>query len=179
VVWNEAIHSVPFTRGIGADLPPADEYALIHHHYTSVAQYVDRLNRYTDHQLKQLLSVNTRFGWEMLVIKPAQEFLTQYFARRGFADGIHGLALAGLQAFSELVLYLKLWQQTGFVNQNISLARVNHELSEQAREYLWWYYQSRIDASSVPGRWYWKLVRGFRTHRLLPQKLTKFISNWS
>ena len=55
-----------------------------------------------------------RFLPQDLVLKPMEEFIRQLFARKGYLDGIHGLALAGLQAFSEFVLYLKLWSDEGF-----------------------------------------------------------------
>lgn len=178
VVWDEAIHSVPSTRGQGADFPPTMEYALIHHHYDTISQYVSRLNRYTDHQLKLLLDQNTRFSWDLLISKPSQEFLTQYFARHGYSDGVHGLALSLLQAFSELVLYLKLWQYTGFPKSQPVPEQVNVELAEQGRQLGWWYYQSRIESSSGLTRPFWKLVRKVRTLRLFPYKEYKSISKF-
>jgi len=40
--------------------------------------------------------------------------LRRYFAEEGYKDGIHGLALNLLQAFSELIVYLRIWEQEGF-----------------------------------------------------------------
>jgi (heptosyl)LPS beta-1,4-glucosyltransferase len=176
VVWDEAIHSVPLTRGVGADLPPTVESALIHHHYDSISQYVARLNRYTDHQLKLLLDKNTRFSWNLLIAKPIQEFLTQYFARRGYQDGLHGLALSGLQAFSEFVLYLKLWQQTGFTAQKLTPRQTATEIAEQYRQYLWWYYESRIQESSWIMKPFWHLIRSFRTYTFFSYRFKNIVS---
>ena len=119
VAWDDTIHSIPFTRGIGADLPAEENLALIHHHYDSISQYVDKLNRYTDYQMTVVLERGYNFNWVDLWHKPFAEFINQFFARRGYADGIHGLALAGLQGFSELVLYLKLWQHSQFISGDI------------------------------------------------------------
>ncbi len=163
VVWDEAIHSVPSTRGTGADFPVDQDHALIHHNYNSVSQYVSRLNNYTDFQLKLLLDQNTRFSWDLIITKPFAEFITQYFARRGYKDGLHGLVLASLQAFSELILYLKLWQQSGFIEKSLSPAQVQSELDDQAKNLVWWYYQTRIDTSSFIFRPFWKLVRRIKT----------------
>ncbi len=161
VSWEDAIHSVPYTRGTGLDLPAQEDFTIIHHHYSSISQYVDRLNRYTDHQLQPLLDSGYNFAWTDLVDKPLSEFLNQYFARRGYSEGVHGLALAGLQAFSELVLYLKLWQHSGFVPTQVSSSTLTSRLSAKAQEYHWWSYQARIDTAHPLIKPFFKLVRKF------------------
>lgn len=138
VVWDDAIHSIPQTRGRGLDLPVDPQTAIIHHHYDSISQYVERLNRYTDHQLSQLTKQSIQFSWPLLIQKPGSEFFTQYFARQGYKDGIHGLALAGLQTFSEFVLYLKLWQTQKFSPSSIPIHQVSKEIKKQYQSLLWW-----------------------------------------
>lgn len=161
VTWEDTVHSIPFTRGTGRDLPATEETAIIHHHYDSISQYVDRLNRYTDHQLQPLLDSGYNFAWTDLVDKPLSEFLNQYFARRGYSEGVHGLALAGLQAFSELVLYLKLWQHSGFVPTQVSSSTLTSHLSAKAQEYHWWSHQARIDTAHPLIKPFLKLARKF------------------
>jgi (heptosyl)LPS beta-1,4-glucosyltransferase len=143
VVWDPAIHSIPQTRGVGRDFPLEEKFAITHHHYDSISQYIDRLNRYTDHQLNLLLGQKKDFSWPLLVTKPSQEFLNQYFARQGYKEGIHGLALAGLQAFSELVLYLKLWQTTGFKEAQVPQSQFHRLVTDQFRQLRWWVYENR------------------------------------
>lgn len=170
VIWDEAIHSIPSTRGQGLDFPQEVDYAIIHHHYENIPQYLERINRYTDHQLAQLLESRVEFSWTLLIEKPLQEFLTQYFSRSGFKDGIHGLALSGLQAFSEFVLYLKLWQSLGFVQKDLRIGEVNSEFDNQKRQYSWWYYQSQIDSSSPVKKSGLKILRKISTFRFsLPE----------
>ncbi len=149
VVWGDAIHSIPQTRGRGLDLPADSKIAIIHHHYDTISQYVDRLNRYTDHQLSQLSTRDVVFSWPFLIQKPAAEFFTQYFARQGYKDGLHGLALACLQAFSELVLYLKLWQNQKFPPHTISPSQVTREVKNQYRNFLWWQGEIRLSGSRL------------------------------
>lgn len=148
VTWEDTIHGIPQTRGAGSDFPADEKHAIIHHHYTSISQYVNRLNRYTDFQLIALQKSKKIFVWTDLIIRPFQEFLIQYFTREGFKDGIHGLSLAGLQSFSELVLYLKFWQSLGFPKTSISLPNLFSTLRSQSKQYSWWYYEKRI---SEPG----------------------------
>jgi len=141
IVWSDAIHSIPVTRGQGADFPPDEKNALIHHNYNSVSQYLDRLNRYTDFQLQNLLDQSIKFSWPLLISKPGGEFLNQFFSRQGYRDGIHGLALAGLQAFSELVLYLKLWQAEGFKSGLVPLSDFHKQIVDLFRQTRWWLYE--------------------------------------
>lgn len=141
VVWSDVIHSIPTTRGRGADFAATEELAILHYHYDSITQYLDRLNRYTDHQLKYLHSQKIQFNWSDLISKPSQEFIRQFFARKGYQDGVHGLALASLQAVSELTLYLKLWQSTGFKKSAITLSQFNSVSSSEFKQLRWWLYE--------------------------------------
>lgn len=52
VSWDEIIHSVPMTEGRGMDLEAKDELAIIHNHYETVEQFIERMNRYTTVQAK-------------------------------------------------------------------------------------------------------------------------------
>lgn len=114
VEWSEIIHSVPTTSGRGVDLDGKEQWAILHHHYETIEQYIERLNRYTTKQLQALKDKDYKFAATDLLRKPSEEFLSRYFAGQGYKDGVHGLALAGLQAFSEFVLYLKAWQSADF-----------------------------------------------------------------
>lgn len=159
VTWDPAIHSVPFTRGIGHDFPLDERHAIIHYHYDTISQYVDRLNRYTDHQLEVVQARGHNFSWTDIIDKPIAEFLTQYFARKGYTQGFHGLAISGLQAFSELVLYLKLWQQSEFVSHDVTPDQFESEFNKKTKEWNWWKYQAKIDNANFFTKPLLKLLR--------------------
>lgn len=163
VIWQETIHSIPITNGVGIDLSPTEDHAIIHHHYSSVGEYIDKINRYTDFQCQQLSSSQYQFKWSDIIKKPLNEFLMQYFARRGYKDGLHGLALSLLQAFSELVLYLKLWQESGFAQHKITPKDTVEALSSKKKEFIWWFYESRIETAFVLFRPWLKLIRKLKT----------------
>jgi glycosyltransferase involved in cell wall biosynthesis len=139
VEWNEIIHSVPITKGKGADLEANKENAIIHNHYETIEQYVNRLNRYTTYHAKNINKRGYVFKWRHLITKPSDEFLSRYFGERGHKDGVHGLALSLLQAFSELVLYLKLWQLGGFQRQTVETGKVIGELKSAQKNANYWY----------------------------------------
>lgn len=139
VSWNDEIHSIPITLGKGSDMMVDEKNAIVHHHYKSIDQFLTRLNRYTSLEVKQLKSREEHFYWRMLITKPAQEFITRYFAWQGYKDGIHGLALSLLQAFSFFIVYLKLWETEKFSEASISLAETQSEMQRIYRESYYWY----------------------------------------
>lgn len=138
VSWSEIIHSVPETRGRGLDLEADEGNAIVHYHYTSVEQYIERLNRYTTEHAKLLIKDGYEFNWADLIKKPINEFLSRYFQGEGYKDGLHGLALSALQAFSELVTYLKIWQKQKFKEETVGLEEVIDEMKEAESDLHYW-----------------------------------------
>jgi glycosyltransferase involved in cell wall biosynthesis len=138
VSWSEVIHSVPTTTGSGFDVSPEPELAVTHFHYETIEQYIGRLNRYTTEHAKLIQKTGYKFSWRDLIKKPANEFLSRYFFGQGYKDGIHGLALSGLQSFSELVVLLKIWQNEGFEAKPIGLKSFGNELKMTERDMGFW-----------------------------------------
>jgi (heptosyl)LPS beta-1,4-glucosyltransferase len=120
VSWDEKIHSIPITLGEGEEIPAEENLALIHYNYTSVDQYLERNARYAQFRASQLIKEGYHFSVEDLIRKPVNEFLSRYFEGEGYKDGLHGLILAGLQSFSEFLVYLKIWEKEGFGHQEVS-----------------------------------------------------------
>ena len=139
VKWSNKIHHDPEVSGQGLKLEAEEKYAIIHYHYESVSQFLERLNRYTDIQAKELMADGVKFEWRFLLNKPLGEFLGRYFANRGFEDGLHGLTLSLLQAFSFLVVYLKVWEIEKFTPQDITLSQLKEESKKGALEITYWF----------------------------------------
>ena len=159
IKWDKAIHSVPFTRGEGVELEADSECVIIHHNYSTISEYLGKMDRYTDHLKESVLSHNYKFSITDLISKPIDEFITQFFARRGYKDGIHGLILSLLQAFTELVVYLKIWEDKGSTEIELKGMKLNETLKLKTQEFKWWKYQMEIDNSNpIKGIWL-KLVR--------------------
>lgn len=156
VTWSEVIHSVPMTTGEGIDLADKEEFAIIHHHYDSIQKYLEIMDRYTSVQSEMLAKKGYKFIWKDLVKKPTEEFLSRYFFGDGYKDGLHGLALSALQAFSEFILYLKVWESEKFLEQYTSLDEIKDELGLAIKNTKWWIADSEVKSksflSSLPAR---------------------------
>lgn len=140
VTWTDKIHIPPKTEGQGSKLEAKHEYALDHNHYISIGQYLTRLNKYSDVQAKELIEEGYAFTWQDLIRKPLSEFLTRFFVWEGYKDGVHGLALSLLQAFSFFIVYLKIWEQQGFKVQESEdfLEEVANEGQKSHQELAYW-----------------------------------------
>lgn len=143
VSWDETIHSVPLTQGRAMDLEAKEDLAIIHHHYQTIEEFLEKMNRYTTIQARMRVDGYT-FVWKDLISKPAGEFLNRFFAGLGYKDGVHGLALSFLQAFSEFVVYLKIWQMQKFKEEGLNITNVIHELGKTKREFIYWENDSLI-----------------------------------
>jgi (heptosyl)LPS beta-1,4-glucosyltransferase len=139
VKWSNQIHIPPKTEGQGIQLPLEERFTITHYHYQSISQFLVRMDRYTNIQAKHLQEENVEFHWADLIQKPLSEFLGRYFANKGFQDGLHGLSLALLQAFSFLVVYLKLWELQGFKEQNLKFVEIQEETKKAGKEINYWF----------------------------------------
>ncbi len=139
VVWNEIIHAVPVTHGKGVDLEASKDMAILHNHYETIEQYIERMNRYTSVQARLLYKQEKKFNWLDLINKPSEEFLSRFFYGQGYKDGIHGLAVSLLQAVSELVVYLKLWQLDKFPQKNLKAVDTIDALKNSEKNFHYWY----------------------------------------
>lgn len=159
VSWNEIIHAVPMTQGRGMDFDAKEDLAIIHHHYDSIEKYLEHMNRYTSVQAELKIKGGYKFSWRDMLVRPANEFLSRYFGGEGYKDGIYGLALSLLQSFSELVLYLKIWQADKFKDQNIKLSEIITEMRERERDLHYWQGDSMYKES---GNLKDRVIRKFR-----------------
>jgi len=139
VSWNEIIHGVPLTHGKGLDLDAKENESIIHHHYESIDQYIERMNRYSSVQARLLLKEGVKFNWQDLIKKPSQEFLSRYFVGQGYKDGVHGLSVSLLQMVSELAVYLKLWQASKFPQKNLGPKESVSLMRKVEKDFHYWY----------------------------------------
>lgn len=138
VKWGDKIHRPPQVSGQGLDLPAEEKYAIVHHSYEAISQFLGRMDRYTGIEAEELIREGYKFDWRDLFEKPLSEFLSRFFASQGYKDGLHGLALSFLQAFSLMSVYLKLWEINKFKEQEIGLTELENQLDKGAESINYW-----------------------------------------
>jgi (heptosyl)LPS beta-1,4-glucosyltransferase len=89
------------------------ENSLIHYNYETMAQFIERQNRYTDYDARILFDQGVRPKPHNFILQPLREFRRRYISLEGYKDGFHGLLLSLLMAYYTLVMYVRLrrlWQ---------------------------------------------------------------------
>lgn len=148
VIWSDEIHRPPTTKGVEFNLPFEQDLAITHYNYKSISEFLLRMDRYSTIQAEEIFDKGEKFNWRDLVTKPLNEFLSRFFAHRGFEDGVHGLALALLQSFSFLIVYLKLWELEKFKEEKLAVKEVEDLAKKSGKEINYWF--RYIDLSSNP-----------------------------
>lgn len=152
VTWDEAIHSSPTVSGNTENLPAQEENAIVHQNYQSVAQFLDRMNRYTQIEALSRKKANTH-----PIAQFKDEFLRRFFAHFGWRDGDHGVALSFLQSFYEVVVVLKQWENGGF--KSGVFKRPLQELTNLHRELGYWLTTQKIEESRGLRKLFLKIKR--------------------
>jgi glycosyltransferase involved in cell wall biosynthesis len=84
--------------------------ALEHFTYSSISDFLARMDRYSALGAAQLRSEGRRARFVDLLMRPPLTFLRMILLRQGWRDGTLGVVLAGLYAYSTLVKYARLWE---------------------------------------------------------------------
>ena len=125
---------------------------LTHYNYTSIHQYLEKLNNYTDIEAEHLSKEGYEFNWLDAIRFPVNDFAKTFFLQKGFRDGIHGLVLSIFQAFYMGIVFAKLWEKEGFkeVETKNFLKEVLSEFKESKNKIIYWFTSSLINESKNP-----------------------------
>lgn len=105
VLSREVHEAVTVTGSTGHLRAPLEHYT-----YTGVADYLERMGRYSTLAARELVAQGRRFRPLDLVARPCMTFFRMYILQQGFRDGAVGLVLAGLYAAYTFSKYAKLWE---------------------------------------------------------------------
>lgn len=89
---------------------PVLRHPLLHYSFRSFRQYWHKMQLYSDWGASQLLREGKSASWFSVGMRPPIRFLKMYVIRLGFLDGMHGLVLCTLAAFTVFLKYAKLWE---------------------------------------------------------------------
>ncbi len=145
----QSVHEQPKLSGKAGRL----KNPLIHYNYQTISQFVERLNRlYTENDKNVFLSGDKKIKWQDSISFPLEEFYKRFFKEKGYRDGLHGLVLSLLQAFSSFVTFAKIWEAQGFkeVKEERFLEKVEREMVKAKKDLEYWFLTSRIHKEGSP-----------------------------
>jgi len=83
---------------------------ILHHSHETLFEFVEKMNRYTEMEARQRLKEGKGFSLLRLILSPLRDFGRRYLVEQGFRDGIVGLLLAVLMAFTIFLTRAKVWE---------------------------------------------------------------------
>ncbi len=83
---------------------------LFHWSYRSVAEHLERIERYSELHARKLLARGMKAGWFKRLFAPPFKFVQGYLLRLGFLDGLAGFRIAKYSAHAVALKYAKLQQ---------------------------------------------------------------------
>ena len=86
------------------------KHELQHYSYRDLSDHLDRINQYSTLAAQQMYEGGRRAGAVDLLLHPPAAFLRNYVLRGGFADGVAGLTISLVNAYSVLLKFAKLWE---------------------------------------------------------------------
>jgi (heptosyl)LPS beta-1,4-glucosyltransferase len=161
VKWRLGVHRLPDVEGTCLTLPAAEKYALIHHNYQTIEQYIERMNRYTEITAQETGASPKTLTSNRVVHAFGDEFFRRFFAEQGINDGVHGLSLSLLQAGYELVVQLKIWQRQGFPQKSEPTASIT-ALRAFNRDLAYWLADWQIQQTTGLANVFWRIRRRFK-----------------
>ncbi len=113
---------------------------ILHLNYENVSQFLKKLLLYTQNEAEQLLGSGYIFDWRDCLRMPFKEFLSRFFARKGYKDGLHGLVLSLLMAFYHLIVFTVIWEKTKFREYDSEnfLKETTEEIGKAKKEFSYW-----------------------------------------
>jgi glycosyltransferase involved in cell wall biosynthesis len=90
---------------------------LLHYTVRDASEHHLRIDRYTSLAAEQMHSEGKRASLSTLFFVPLTTFIKSYVVKRGFLDGVQGLAIAYFAAHYAFLKSLKLWEKGMDVNK--------------------------------------------------------------
>lgn len=104
--WEQPVHEEWKIVGVVGTLV----HPLLHYPHQNVAQFLEKVNRYSTFYARHLHSQGVREPAWHIVVKPTAKFFVNYLWRLGFLDGTAGMAHALIMSLHSFLVRGKLWQ---------------------------------------------------------------------
>jgi glycosyltransferase involved in cell wall biosynthesis len=165
VHWPEQIHSQPKIDGSVEQLPLKEELAIEHANYPTVSSFLERLDRYTTHEVhsRSQIKPSKAANSETLVTNWSNELLRRLFAFEGIKGGTRGIGVSFLQAMYEFVVVLKFWEKNEYAESSSNSEKQTIvQLGKFKSDLQYWIADWHVkNTSGLPQIW-WRMRRSLK-----------------
>ena len=125
---------------------------IAHYNYENISQFLRKTLLYAENEANQLIEKGYNFAWQDSIRFPIKEFISRFFAREGYRDGLHGLVLSLLMAFYYLVIFVNIWEKLKFkqIEDEKFLSKVEEEFVKGNKVIFFWFFKVSIDKARNP-----------------------------
>ncbi len=139
---------------------------IIHNHYGKVSSFLTKTLVYSKNEAENLIEKGYEFSYFDAIRFPVSEFLSRFFARKGYKDGFHGLVLSLLMAFYHFLIFCFIWEKKDFVEYKKEdfLEQTELEFKKAGKEIVYWITKEKFENIKSPlKRMVFKLKNKIRT----------------
>lgn len=125
---------------------------IIHNNYSSIAQFLEKTIVYAKNEAKNKIEKGYAFSYVDAIRFPLSEFLSRFFARKGYKDGFFGLMLSILMAFYHFLIFAYIWEENKFkqLEEKEFIPEFEKEIEKVGKEFKFWFYKSEIKKIKNP-----------------------------
>lgn len=120
---------------------------LHHENYQSIIQFLRKhMMIYAPEEAKSLVASGYTLVWTDALVMPVKEFISRFFARQGYKDGLHGLMLSLLMSMYHLMIFAYVWEETKFVEAPTEdiLSEVEQVSQKIGKDIRYWFVTEKL-----------------------------------
>lgn len=153
------VHAQPIIDGVTETIEAKHDYALVHHHYQSIEQYLMRLNVYTSLEVEKVSIQDSAITSGSFIKSFFDEFFRRFFEQKGYLDGGHGLVISLLQAVYMMVVQMKLWEKSK-KQMHFSMDDLERSVNTACSDTMYWVANEKVASEKNPVKKIgWKIRR--------------------
>lgn len=103
--WVGSVHEIWKVQGKTLLL----KNPLDHFPHPTISEFLSEINFYTDLRAQELYKKGIKSNWASILFYPTGKFISNYWVRGGFLDGVPGLLVSLLMSFHSFLVRSKLW----------------------------------------------------------------------
>jgi len=113
---------------------------IIHENYQNIEQFVQKTTAYARNEASRKIEEGYLFSPIDAIRFPFNEFLSRFFAREGYKDGLYGFMLSMLMAFYHFLVFSFIWEKNNFkqVEENDFTEKFNKEIKTVVKDLNFW-----------------------------------------
>lgn len=153
ISWPIQLHAQPVLTGKCFIIPAFENEklemnarTLVHHNYANVIEYLDKAERYAGIEAQEIVNSGHDFTVIEAMRKATSEFISRFFADKGYKDGMHGFILALLQMFYYVLVFIYYWERKGYpeISTPTAIKASEQLFIKSSKEVFYWLSRDKI-----------------------------------